>query len=106
QRRSKREPPGPHPIHRYVAGPRYGPRVAKVGRGALTVVLVVLAVVWAVVLIPPWLRSRAEGRPGDSIGAFHRQLTTLERTSPARRSSRSSRCAAPPTEPPPAGGLT
>ena len=38
-------------------------------------VLVVLAVVWAVVLIPPWLRSRAEGRPGDSIGAFHRQLT-------------------------------
>jgi hypothetical protein len=48
----------------------------------LTVVLVVLAVVWAVVLIPPWLRNRAEGRPGDSIGAFHRQLTTLERTGP------------------------
>jgi len=46
------------------------------------VVLVVLAVVWAVVLIPPWLRNRAEGRPGDSIGAFHRQLTTLERTGP------------------------
>ena len=45
-------------------------------------VLVVLAVVWAVVLIPPWLRNRAEGRPGDSIGAFHRQLTTLERTGP------------------------
>ena len=45
-------------------------------------VLVVLAVVWAVVLIPPWLRSRAEGRPADSIGAFHRQLTTLERTGP------------------------
>jgi hypothetical protein len=48
----------------------------------LTVVLVVLAVVWAVVLIPPWLRNRAEGRPGDSIGAFHRQLSTLERTGP------------------------
>jgi hypothetical protein len=48
----------------------------------LTVVLVVLAVVWAVVLIPPWLRSRAEGRPADSIGAFHRQLSTLERTGP------------------------
>ena len=45
-------------------------------------VLVVLAVVWAVVLIPPWLRNRAEGRPADSIGAFHRQLTTLERTGP------------------------
>jgi hypothetical protein len=46
------------------------------------VVLVVLAIVWAAVLIPPWLRNRAEGRPGDSIGAFHRQLTTLERTGP------------------------
>ena len=45
-------------------------------------VLVVLAIVWAAVLIPPWLRNRAEGRPGDSIGAFHRQLTTLERTGP------------------------
>ena len=52
-------------------------------------VLVVLAVVWAVVLIPPWLRNRAEGRPGDSIGAFHRQLTTLERTGPEPAPSRS-----------------
>ena len=51
-------------------------------------VLVVLAVVWAVVLIPPWLRNRAEGRPGDSIGAFHRQLTTLERTGPEPTSLR------------------
>jgi hypothetical protein len=54
------------------------------------VVLVVLAVVWAVVLIPPWLRNRAEGRPGDSIGAFHRQLTTLERTGPETAPPRNS----------------
>jgi len=54
------------------------------------VVLVVLAVVWAVVLIPPWLRNRAEGRPGDSIGAFHRQLTTLERTGPETAPPRTS----------------
>ena len=54
-------------------------------------VLVVLAVVWAVVLIPPWLRNRAEGRPADSIGAFHRQLTTLERTGPEPAAPRTTR---------------
>ena len=54
-------------------------------------VLVVLAVVWAVVLIPPWLRNRAEGRPADSIGAFHRQLTTLERTGPEPPPARTTR---------------
>jgi hypothetical protein len=46
------------------------------------VVLLVLAIVWAAVLIPPWLRNRAEGRPSQSIGAFRRQLTTLGRTRP------------------------
>ena len=65
-------------------------------------VLVVLAVVWAVVLIPPWLRSRAEGRPADSIGAFHRQLTTLERTGPEAAPPRSPRAshALPAAHPP------
>lgn len=48
-------------------------------------VLLVLAVIWAVVLIPPALRNRAEGRPGDSISAFHRQLTVLRRTGPTAR---------------------
>lgn len=45
-------------------------------------VLVVLAIIWVAVLVPPALRARAEGRPGDSISAFRRQLRTLRRTSP------------------------
>jgi len=51
------------------------------------VLLLILAVVWAVVLIPPFLRSRADARPADSIGAFRHRLNVLERTGPvgARR---------------------
>jgi hypothetical protein len=51
------------------------------------VLLLILAVVWAVVLVPPWLRSRADARPADSISAFRHRLTVLERTGPvgARR---------------------
>ncbi len=45
-------------------------------------VLVVLAIIWLVVLVPPALRARAEGRPGDSISAFRRQLGVLRRTGP------------------------
>ena len=52
-------------------------------------VLLILAVIWAAVLIPPALRSRAEGRPADSITAFHRQLAVLRRAAP-RGSSRHS----------------
>ena len=49
--------------------------------------LLVLAIVWAVVLIPPWLRNRADARPADSITAFRHRLSVLERTGPvgARR---------------------
>jgi len=51
-------------------------------------VLLVLAGIWAAVLIPPAVRARAEGRPGDSISNFRRQLTVLHRTTPhAGRSS-------------------
>ena len=46
------------------------------------VVLLVLAVVWAVFLIPQLLRVRAERGPADSIGAFRSQLSVLERTAP------------------------
>ena len=46
-------------------------------------VLLILAVVWAAVLIPPFLRNRAEARPADSISAFRRRLAVLERTGPA-----------------------
>lgn len=52
-------------------------------------VLVILAVIWAAVLIPPALRNRAEGRPSDSITAFRRQLAVLDRSGP--RLPRSSR---------------
>jgi hypothetical protein len=47
-----------------------------------TVVLVVLAVVWGLVLFS-WLRSRsADGAFSDSVGTFRRHLRVLERTSP------------------------
>jgi hypothetical protein len=46
------------------------------------VLLLILAVVWAVVLVPPWLRSRADARPADSISAFRHRLNVLERTGP------------------------
>lgn len=43
-------------------------------------VLLVLALIWAVVLVPRHLRHRAENRPGDSVGAFQRQLSVLGQT--------------------------
>jgi len=43
------------------------------------VVLVILAALWAVVLLPPLLRSRAE-RANDSIGDFNYRLDVLGRT--------------------------
>ena len=46
-------------------------------------VLLILAVVWAAVLIPPWLRNRADARPADSISAFRSRLAVLQRTGPA-----------------------
>jgi hypothetical protein len=45
-------------------------------------VLVILAGVWAAVLVPPWLQNRSAGRPADSISSFRRQLSVLERSNP------------------------
>ena len=45
-------------------------------------VLLFLAVVWALVLVPSFWRSQAEARLGDSIGDFRRQLRVLQRTGP------------------------
>ena len=45
-------------------------------------VFIVLAAVWAAVLIPPALRARAERSPGDTIKAFKRQQSVLRRTGP------------------------
>ena len=50
-------------------------------------VLLVLAGIWIAVLAPPFFRARAEGRPGDSIHNFKRQLTVLRRTGPHRGSA-------------------
>ncbi len=60
-------------------------------------VLLILAVIWAAVLIPPALRARAEGRPADSITAFHQQLAVLRRAGP--RGSRSNPGWTPPASP-------
>ncbi len=49
-------------------------------------VLVILAALWAVVLLPPLLRSRAE-RANDSIGDFNHRLDVLGRTNGALRAT-------------------
>src|SRR5690606_69426 len=46
------------------------------------IVLLLLGVIWAAVLLPPWLQNRRERRPIASMASFHRQLWLLERTSP------------------------
>lgn len=45
-------------------------------------VLLILAVIWAAVLLPPWLQNRRENRPSDSIASFRQQLSVLQRTTP------------------------
>ncbi len=45
-------------------------------------VLMILAAVWAAVLLPPFLRNRRDGRPGSSVLDFRAQLSTLERATP------------------------
>ena len=50
-------------------------------------VIVILGLIWGFVLIPPYLQTRRESRPGDSIASFRQQLSVLERTTPGHRSS-------------------
>lgn len=47
-------------------------------------VLLLLAVIWAAVLLPPWLQNRREARPSDSISTFRQQLAVLERATPGQ----------------------
>lgn len=63
-------------------------------------VLVILAAIWAAVLLPPYLQNRRETRPGDSIATFRSQLSVLERTTPGGRSSSLSRLDVGRYEPP------
>jgi len=46
------------------------------------VLLLILAALWAALLLPPYLRGRSENRPADSIGDFRNQLRVLERSGP------------------------
>ncbi len=56
----------------------------------------ILAVLWAAVLLPPLFRSRSERRRGNSISVFSSQLSTIGRTGGFRhRSSRPALPAAP-----------
>jgi hypothetical protein len=54
-------------------------------------VIVILGLIWGFVLIPPYLQTRRESRPGDSIASFRQQLHVLERTTPGDHSSNLSR---------------
>jgi hypothetical protein len=47
-------------------------------------VIIVVAAVWAAVVIPPLLRSRIENRPNSSVTDFRRQLSTLQSSSTPR----------------------
>ena len=48
--------------------------------------LIILAVVWAVYIIS-WARSRTEHRSVNSISTFNKHLSVLERTTPGRSSA-------------------
>ncbi len=45
-------------------------------------VLIILAMVWAAVLVPPLVRNRRDARPDNSVVSFRAQLSTLERAMP------------------------
>ena len=62
-------------------------------------VLVILAVVWAVYLVS-WVRSRTEHRRVNSINSFSNHLSVLERTAPSGRGNGRA------TSAPVAGGLS
>lgn len=46
------------------------------------VVFLLLGVIWAAVLVPPWLQSRRDARPIASMRSFRSQLWSLERATP------------------------
>jgi hypothetical protein len=46
------------------------------------VVFLLLGVIWAAVLVPPWLQGRREARPIASMMSFRSQLWSLQRATP------------------------
>ncbi len=69
-------------------------------------VLILLAIVWAIVLVPPLVRNRAELRPGSSVTSFNRDLAVIGRTTPtsARRGSSVGTISSRPLPAAPTGG--
>jgi hypothetical protein len=45
-------------------------------------VLILLAIVWAIVLVPPMVRNRVDARPGSSVTSFRNGLDVLGRATP------------------------
>ena len=46
------------------------PESQRQARSVTLLVLFILAVIWAAVLLPPYLQNRSESRPADSISSF------------------------------------
>jgi len=67
-------------------------------------VLLVVAAVWAAVLIPPMLRSRVDNHPHSSVTDFRRQLSTLQGTSTTKMRTIGRPLAASPLQRPAAAG--
>lgn len=47
-------------------------------------ILLILPLIWAAVLLPPWLLHVRERRDGDSVTSFDRRMAALERSSSVR----------------------
>ena len=45
--------------------------------------LLILAAIWAAVILVPLMRARSDGSLGDSVGSFRRHLSVLERAAPS-----------------------
>ena len=56
------------------------------GALALTIaIILILAILWIAVLVPPILRARGQQNRSDSVGDFHHRLTTLGRANGSHR---------------------
>lgn len=51
--------------------------------------LILLAIAWAIFLVPPFVRNRSESRPGSSVVSFKQGLDVLGRTAPGSSLPRS-----------------
>lgn len=51
--------------------------------------LILLAIAWAIFLVPPFVRNRSESRPGSSVVSFKHGLDVLGRTAPGSTLPRS-----------------